>query len=214
MTFLAVDAVVVVAGVLADRTVYDAHAARYLVLAVLDLAACLALGLAMMPGAPPGVVAAGRGDRGGGARAQPAVSAAVTGRLAPRSWRHRRATSRTCRPRCGWRPAAHPGGPTGPFWTADLQTHLSDGRFQVVEVVCDRGRLRRRLWLTDTARERVRASRAAVIVPAAAAELNGCTADSIAAQLGGSSQRLRMPGGTTVLVVSRDVRSGSSERRH
>jgi hypothetical protein len=93
----------------------------------------------------------------------------------------------------------------GPFWTADLQTHLSDGRFQVVEVVCDRGRLRRRLWLTDTARERVRASRAAVIVPAAAAELNGCTADSIAAQLGGSSQRLRTPGGTTVLVVSRDV---------
>jgi hypothetical protein len=61
----------------------------------------------------------------------------------------------------------------GPFWTADLQTHLSGGEFQVVEVVCDGGRLRRRLWLTDTARERVRADRAAVIVPAVAPERVG-----------------------------------------
>lgn len=100
------------------------------------------------------------------------------------------------------------GGPLevyGPFWTADLQTHLSDGAFQVVEVVCDGGRLRRRYWLTDTARERVRAQRAAVIVPAAAPELAGCTVGSVAAQLGGSAREVRTSGGTTVVVVERDV---------
>jgi hypothetical protein len=207
VTFLGLNAAVVVAGVVADRTVYDAHAARYLVLAALDLAACLALGLAMLRERRPawarpvvGVIAA--------ALAVNLVSAAVDHPMRP-ALVH--AQTRDQQEVLALLRSASRGEAMevyGPFWTADLQTHLSGGRFQVVEVVCDGGRLRRRLWLTDTARERVRANRAAVIVPAAAPELAGCTAATIASELAGtygSSLTLRTGGGTTVLVIEQDV---------
>ena len=134
-------------------------------LAALDLAACLALGLAMMRERPPGVVPAGRGDPSGRARLN-LVSAAVDRPTRPALVAAETRDQQDVL--AALRVAATAGRLEvyGPFWTADMQTHLSDGRFQVVEVVCGhRDRLRRRLWLTDTARERVRASRAAVIVP-------------------------------------------------
>jgi hypothetical protein len=204
VTFLGVNAAVVVAGVVANRTVYDAHAARYLVLAALDVAACLALGVAMVRERRPrwagpmiAVVAA--------ALAVNLVSAAVDHPVRPALVQ---AQTRDHQEVLAFLRFASRGAPMevyGPFWTADLQTHLSGGEFQVVEVVCDGGRLRRRLWLTDTARERVLADRAAIIVPPAAPELEGCTAGTIASALGGSVVSLRSSGGTSVLVFDQDL---------
>jgi hypothetical protein len=204
VTFLGVDAAVVVAGVVANRTVYDAHAARYLVLAALDVAACLALGLAMVRERRPGWARPGTAVVAA-ALAVNLVSAAVDHPMRPAL---AQAQTRDHQEVLALLRLASRGAPMevyGPFWTADLQTHLSEGEFQVVEVVCDSGRLRRRLWLTDSARERVRADRAAVIVPAAAPEFTGCTAGTIASRLGGSARSLTTSGGTTVLVVDRDV---------
>jgi hypothetical protein len=207
VAFLGVDAAVVVAGVLANRTVYDAHAARYLVLAAVDVAACLALGLAMV-----------RERRPSWARpATAAVAAALAVNLVSAAVDHPmrpalvQAQTRDQQEVLTSLRLAAEGAPMevyGPFWTADLQTHLSDGQFQVVEVVCDGGRLRRRLWLTDTARERVRADRAAVIVPAAAPELAGCTPGAIASRLGGEVSSRVTSGGTTVLVFDQDLADG------
>jgi hypothetical protein len=204
VAFLGVDAAVVVAGVVANRTVYDSHAARYLVLAAVDVAACLALGLAMVrerrpSWARPAIAAVAA------ALAVNLVSAAVDHPMRPALVQ---AQSRDQQEVLAALRSAAEGAPMevyGPFWTADLQTHLSDGQFQVVEVVCDGGRLRRRLWLTDTARERVRTNRAAIIVPAAAPELAGCTTGAITGRLGGSVLSLRTSGGTTVLVFDRDL---------
>ena len=204
VTLLGVNSAVVVAGVVVNATVYDAHAARYLVLAALDLAACLALGLGLLREQRPqwsraavavvaGALAVNLLSAGVDHPVPPSIVAAQT--------QDQREVLATLRSVAGGTPLEV----YGPFWTADLQTHLSGGTFQVVEVVCDGGRLRRRLWLTDTARERVRAARAAVIVPAGAPELAGCGVDAVAAQLGGAAREVTTRGGTTVVVVARDV---------
>ncbi|HYJ76760.1 MAG TPA: hypothetical protein VEV65_14225, partial [Kineosporiaceae bacterium] len=164
----------------------------------------LALGLAMVRGRRPAwaqplvaVVAAGL--------AVNLVSAAVDDPAPPAAQQAQRRDQQEVLRLLRFASRGEPMEVYGPFWTADLQTHLSGGDFQVVEVVCRRGRLDRRLWLTDSARERVRADRAAVVVPAAAPELAGCSPATMLTQLGGSTPGLRTSTGTTVLVIDQDV---------
>jgi len=224
VAFLGVHWLVVVAGVLADRTVYDFHAARYLVLALIDLAACLGLGVALLHERLR--AAAARVDRlrlGGPGLDRVAtglVALAVGANLASAALddpmrpsevtagrREQQAVLRVLT-------AQADDGATkgfGPFWTADLYTHLSGGRVLLSDVVCDRGVLRTRNWLTDTARLRVTAQRSVVVVPPSAPELRGCTPETIAARLGGAARRFVTPGGTTVLVFDHDV-TASIER--
>lgn len=219
VTFLGVHWLVVVVGVLVNRTIYDFHAGRYLVLAFVDLAACLALApglLRQQARMPPDVVMTFH-------RVAPTATARVTTALLVAAVAVDLVSAVHDTPPDS--PQVHteqveqqrvlallttatgdaPAEAFGPFWTADLYTHLSSGRVQVSDVVCAAGRIRHRHWITDTARERPRAALALVIVPVSSPELRGCTVASISAQLGGASQQLRTAGGTTVLVFGHDV---------
>ncbi|MGZ4625436.1 MAG: hypothetical protein ACXV3S_03930 [Kineosporiaceae bacterium] len=208
VAFLGVHWLVVAVGVVANRTIYDFHAGRYLVLALVDLAACLGIGIAMLrerlPARAPRLDAIATG----------LVALAVTANLVSAAADHPIRPAQIAEARQEQQAvlavltAEASRGATkgfGPFWTADLYTHLSGGRVQLSDVVCDRGGLRARGWLTDTARLRMPAARTVVVLPPAAAELQGCTPDGIVARLGRAAARIVTPGGTTVLVFDRDV---------
>ena len=208
VAFLGVHWLVVAAGVVANRTIYDFHAGRYLVLALVDLAACLGIGVAMLrerlPARAPRLDAIATG----------LVALAVTANLVSAAADHPTRPAQIAAARQEQQAVlavltaeANRGATKGfgPFWTADLYTHLSGGRVQLSDVACDQGGLRARGWLTDTARLRIPAARTVVVLPPAGAELQGCTPDGIVARLGRAAARIVTPGGTTVLVFDRDV---------
>ncbi len=219
--FLGVHPLVVVGGVLVNRTIYDFHAGRYLVLGFVDLAACLALAPAALrtttlPRRSGAAVPASAGwlvSLLGVAVGAALVSAAVdrpvpVDRLAAQR-QEQAATLRLLDA------AAAQGATTGlaPFWGADLYTQLSSGRVQVSDVACDAGRLRHREWLTDTARLRVRGPRTFVLLTATpelrGPELPGCTEQKVIKQLGQQPvSRSSTPGGGVLLVFDGDVTGG------
>jgi hypothetical protein len=219
--FLGVHPLVVVGGVLVNRTIYDFHAGRYLVLGFVDLAACLALAPAALrttalPRRSGAAVVASAGWLVwllGVAVGTALVSATVdrpvpVDRLAAQQ-QEQAATLRLLDA------AAAQGATTGlaPFWGADLYTQLSSGRVQVSDVACDAGRLRHREWLTDTARLRVRGPRTFVLLTATpelrGPELPGCTEQKVIKQLGQQPlSRSSTPGGAVLLVFDGDVTGG------
>jgi hypothetical protein len=197
LTFLAVHWPVVVAGVLVNRTIYDFHAGRYLVLAVVDLAVCLGVATALLR------------------RTRPRAARALTGLLAVAVAANLAGAvlDRTPRPALGdlqeqtlalLEGTGATKGYSG-FWAADLYTHQSGGRLMVSDVVCSDGRLRPRFWLTDSARLRAPADRTFVLWDPAAPDQQGCTLADLERQFGPARERIAAPAGGTVLVYEGDV---------
>jgi hypothetical protein len=217
---LGVHPLVVVAGVLVNRTIYDFHAGRYLVLGFVDLAACLALAPAALRTTFPRHI----DGRRAAARAAATWLVALTGvavvaglvsaaldRPVPvdllAAERQEQAATLGL-----LEAAAAQGASTGlaPFWGADLYTHLSSGRVQISDVDCDAGRLRHRQWLTDTARLAARGPRTFVLLTPTpelrGPELPGCTEQKVIQQLGRRPiSRSSTPGGAVLLVFDVDV---------
>jgi hypothetical protein len=211
--FLGVHPLVIIAGVLMNKTIADFHAGRYLVLAVADLAACLALAPAVLRRpAPQGragrrrdVVAAALPALAAAGTVVALVSAAVDAPMDVAvlgGQQREQQETLTMLDR-----AADAGARTGlaPFWTADLATALTGGRVQASDVTCDAGRLRLRFWITDTARLRALGSRTFVLLPGTK-ELGGCSPAAVVAQMGRQPVlRLGSQGGTVLLVFDGDV---------
>ena len=217
---LGVHPLVVVAGVLVNRTIYDFHAGRYLVLGFFDLAACLALAPAALRTATSARTPPARTPPASvpWATALSAVVPVLTGlavaanlvsagldRPSPADQLAAQRQEQTATLQL-LREAAAEGATTGlaPFWSADLYTHLSSGQVQVSDVGCDGGRLRHRDWLTDTARLRVRGPRTFVLLPATP-ELRGCGEQAVVRQLGQPVSRWSTPSGAVLLVFDGDV---------
>jgi hypothetical protein len=188
---------VVVAGVLVNRTIYDFHAGRYLVLVVFDLAVSTGLAAALLRPTRPRLAA--------GIGALLAV-ATVANLIAV-------ALDRTPRPALGAQQEQTlavlegTGATKGfsDFWAADLYTQQSGGGLMVSDVVCWEGRLRLRHWLTDSARVGVPAERTFVLWDPAAPSGLGCPLPGIEAQLGRASRRVPVPAGGYVLIFDGDV---------
>jgi len=197
LTFLGLHAPVVVAGVLADRTVYDFHAGRYLVLAVVDVAACLAVAIALVRPRRPRLAAVGS------ALVATALALNVAGAaldpLAVPPLRDRQERTLAV--------VRATGATKGfsDFWGSDLLTQQSGGAVLMADVVCAGGRLRLRHWITDSARETAPARRTVVLWDPDAAYGRGCPLDALDRQLGPPSARVPAPTGGWVLVFDTDV---------
>jgi hypothetical protein len=197
VTFAAVHWPVVVVGVLVNRTIYDYHAGRYLVLAVFDLAVCLSVATASLMRLRPRLATVV------GALVAAAVvangAAAVLDR-APRPaqadlQRDTLALLRTTGATKGF----------GEFWAADLYTQLSGGELMVSDVVCQDGRLHLRHWLTDSARSRVPARRTFLLWDPSAPGSRGCGAAQLVQQFGSAEDVQPAPTGGSVWVFASDV---------
>jgi len=197
VTFIAAHWLVVVIGVLLNRTIYDYHAGRYLVLAVFDLAVSIGVATAALRPTRPrlaalitvllaGAVAANcaavtldRSPRPTQAALQQDTLAVLRGTGAPKGF--------------------------GEVWTADLYTHLSGGDLMVSDVVCQNNRVQLRDWLTDSARVSMPARRTFLLWDPAATNLRGCTSAGIERQLGRPDRVYASPAGGTILVYDADI---------
>ncbi|HEX2808967.1 MAG TPA: hypothetical protein VHN80_22605 [Kineosporiaceae bacterium] len=197
VTFIAVHWLVVVAGVLANRTIYDYHAGRYLVLAVFDLAVSIGVAAAALRSTRP------RAARLVTVLLAIAVAANCAAVALDRSPHPTQAALQQDTLAVLRRTGAAKG--FGEVWTADLYTQLSGGDLMVSDVVCQNQRVRLRDWLTDTARVRMPAQRTFLLWDPAATNLRGCTLPGIADQLGRPEQVFPSPAGGTVLVYDTDI---------
>ena len=196
LTFVAVNWLVVVGGVLVNRTVYDFHAGRYLVLALFDLAVCLGVAMAGLRSRHP------RWASGIGALLLAAVlangTAAVLGRPEEPLEAARQASILSMLRAAGLNKGY------AQFWAANLYTYLSDGEVIVSDVSCrPGGRLRLRHWLTDTARLTVPAKRTFLLWDPI---FRNCPPTRLEAQLGRPQAQLPGPAGTVILVYGHDLK--------
>ncbi|HEY6793239.1 MAG TPA: hypothetical protein VI248_01000 [Kineosporiaceae bacterium] len=197
LAFLGAHCPLVVAGVVANRTVSDFHAGRYLVLAVVDLAVAAAVAAALLRSRRPRLAA---GLAALLAAATLANLVAVVFDATPRpELAARQEQTLAVLERTG---AAK--GYSG-FWAADLYTHQSGGRLMVSDVACSSGRLRPRHWLTDSARTGVPAARTFVLWDPSAPDQVGCSIADVEAQFGPPTQRISAPAGGVILLYDRDV---------
>lgn len=211
LTFLGVNPLLVTAAVLVNGTVFEANAGRYLVLAFVDLAACLALAPGLLHRSP---LRWGRRWGRSAWRVLATLLAAATlanlvsaGRDAPLDPRQQATERVEQRATLALlQQAAMVGASTGlaPFWTADLVTYRSSGQLHVSPVVCDGGRLRLRAWLTDSARLHTSSGRTFVLLPVTD-DMAGCSPATVVAQLGEPLWRSTTPRGAVLLVYGRDV---------
>jgi hypothetical protein len=92
-----------------------------------------------------------------------------------------------------------------PFWSANITSYLAGKDYTAYELVCDRGALKTRAWLTDTAR-RTRPARSSYLIWVPADMSGGrCTEAQRDAQLGPPSMLLNLTGGTQVLGYPYDI---------
>jgi hypothetical protein len=147
--------VLVVAGVLANRTVVDYHGGRYLMPAMLDLA--VGLGLA---------AAALRGRRRLVAGGLTCLLALATVANLAQLALHPASVPVTFAQRASILAAIRASGTDkgfAQFWSTNVYIHQSRGELNISGVVCDQGMLKPDHWLTDTARTRVPADRSFLI---------------------------------------------------
>lgn len=197
LAFLGGHWLVVVVGVLVNRTIYDFHAGRYLVLAVVDLAVCLGVAATLLRRTRPRIATAVA------ALLAVATAANVLGAVLDRTPRPPLAALQD-RTLAVVESTGATKGYSG-FWAADLYTSRSGGRVLVSDVVCGSGRLRPRFWLTDSARLSAPATRTFVLWDPAAPDQQGCSLADLERQFGPAVQRLPAPAGGTILVYPRDV---------
>jgi hypothetical protein len=197
LAFLGAHWPVVVAGVLVNRTIYDFHAGRYLVLGVFDLAVCAGVAVALLRPARPRLAA--------GAAAL--LAAAVAANLIAVVLDDTRRPALAVRQDQTLAVLERTGAVKGysGFWAADLYTHSSGGRIMVSDVACSAGRLRPRHWLTDSARITIPARRTFVLWDPSAPDQAGCSLAALVAQFGDPAQRIPAPAGGVILLYQDDV---------
>ena len=195
--FLGVHWLVVVAGVLVNRTIYDFHAGRYLVLGIVDLAVTLGVTTALLRRTRPRLAA------GIGVLLAVAALADVVAVAGDRTQLPVLA-ERQDRTLALLRGTGATKGVSG-FWAADLYTHRSGGELLLSDVGCTGHRLRARFWLTDSARLRLPAARSVVLWDETAPDGVGCSVADLERQFGPPVERLAAPTGGVVLVYDDDV---------
>jgi len=197
LAFVGVHWVVVVGGVLVNRTIYDFHAGRYLVLGIVDLAVALGVATALLRRRRPGWAT------GLGVLLAVATLANLVAAVGDPTRRPALADQQD-RTLAVLQGTGATKGVSG-FWAADLYTQRSGGRLLMSDVVCADHRLRPRYWLTDSARLTAPAARTVVLWDPAAPDAGGCGVDDLVRQFGPPAERSAAPTGGVVLVYDLDV---------
>jgi hypothetical protein len=189
----------VVAAYLASSTASQHGSSRYLILAVYDLAVCLALALPLVrrrrPWAASGLVAV--------LLIGAALNVTATARSAGGP-RPALTVARTQQLQAVLSTGLNKG--YGQFWSGNVLIYLSGGKVTVNALRCTDGKLVYDSWLTDTARyQRVRASSTFLIWEPSVPYFHGCSRASVDALLGPPSSELPAGAGSTVLVYPYDI---------